>query len=332
MDKNKKETVCAVVVTYNRKQLLLECLDSLLKQTYSLDAIYIIDNASTDGTPELLVEKGYINKALSPDEEPMEDIKTIKLPAFDRTVDIHCVRMHENTGGAGGFHEGVKRGYEKGFDWLWLMDDDCKPHEECLGSLLKYADKNIILGPVVLDEKKRFVWLRKNITEEKEHVLSLPFHGFFINKIIIKEIGYPIKEFFIYGDDREYSFRGASHKYGLFVVKNAVMYHPQIKKNLRRTFVIFNKALLYHNEMNPDRLYYYLRNNLLIFLIYSRYTVILELVRVSISFVIFSKSRFIYLKELFRAISDAVKIKSQLISDKNYHIEHKRISKNPMEL
>ena len=53
-------TVCAVVVTYNRKNLLLECLEAIRKQTRPVDAIYIIDNASTDGTPEVLKENGYI--------------------------------------------------------------------------------------------------------------------------------------------------------------------------------------------------------------------------------------------------------------------------------
>ena len=43
-----KGTVCAIVVTFNRKELLIDCLDSLREQTRPLDAIYIIDNASTD--------------------------------------------------------------------------------------------------------------------------------------------------------------------------------------------------------------------------------------------------------------------------------------------
>ena len=51
--------VAAVVVTYNRKELLMECLEALLRQTRPLQAIYIIDNASTDGTPELLHREGY---------------------------------------------------------------------------------------------------------------------------------------------------------------------------------------------------------------------------------------------------------------------------------
>ena len=55
------DTICAVVVTYNRKELLIECLESLKEQSRTLDAILIIDNASTDGTPEILLKNGYID-------------------------------------------------------------------------------------------------------------------------------------------------------------------------------------------------------------------------------------------------------------------------------
>ena len=46
--------LAAVVVTYNRKQLLVECLRALLRQTVCIDRIFIINNASTDGTNEYL--------------------------------------------------------------------------------------------------------------------------------------------------------------------------------------------------------------------------------------------------------------------------------------
>ena len=57
-----KETVCVILVTFNRKKLLLECLEAIKKQTRPVDAIYIIDNASQDGTPELLKSESYIPK------------------------------------------------------------------------------------------------------------------------------------------------------------------------------------------------------------------------------------------------------------------------------
>jgi len=124
---NRRETVAAVVVTFNRKQLLMECLNALLNQTYELDSVIIIDNNSTDGTYELLKERGYIDNEI-----------------------IDYVRLNENTGGAGGFHEGIKRGYEKGYDWLWIMDDDVKPDKECLNILMKYKEKGKVLIPLRL--------------------------------------------------------------------------------------------------------------------------------------------------------------------------------------
>ena len=105
-----KETICAVVVTYNRKNLLLECLDGIRKQTRPVDAIYIIDNASTDGTPEILKGNGYIPE-LPPLNllEPYEIEHQVNNLVDGNSIKIFYVRMHENTGGAGGFYEGVKR-------------------------------------------------------------------------------------------------------------------------------------------------------------------------------------------------------------------------------
>ena len=93
------ETVCAVVVTYNRKELLIECLEALENQSRPVDAIYIVDNASTDGTSELLLEKNYLG------DLPSKELKE----NFEETIQkgntvIHYLRMSKNTGGAGGFH------------------------------------------------------------------------------------------------------------------------------------------------------------------------------------------------------------------------------------
>src|SRR5690349_20673166 len=100
------ERVMAVVVTYNRSRLLLECLSALLRQTQPLDRVVLVDNASTDDTVEQLRTHGYLDR-----------------PEIDYT------RLPTNTGGAGGFHEGLRRAMELGADWMWVMDDDAEPHE-----------------------------------------------------------------------------------------------------------------------------------------------------------------------------------------------------------
>ena len=118
-----KDAVAAVVVTFNRKELLCECLDALLAQTFPVSRIVLVDNASTDGTYELLAEKGYLERGI-----------------FD------YFRLPINSGGAGGFHEGVKRAYEAGFDWLWLMDADVEPMPGALERMISYANVSVYTG------------------------------------------------------------------------------------------------------------------------------------------------------------------------------------------
>ena len=103
-------SVCAVVVTYNRRDLLEECLAALAAQTHPVDHLLVIDNASTDGTPELLRER-YADQA-------------------------ELVALATNEGGAGGFHEGLRLGHAAGYDWIWLMDDDTIPSPTALQELL----------------------------------------------------------------------------------------------------------------------------------------------------------------------------------------------------
>ena len=91
------DKVCAVVVTYNRKELLRQCLHSVLQQTRPLDCILVVDNASTDGTLDLL-------------NAEFSNVEQLKLPT--------------NTGGAGGFKAGMQWAYCKGYEWVWVMDDD----------------------------------------------------------------------------------------------------------------------------------------------------------------------------------------------------------------
>ena len=52
--------LAAVIVTFNRKNLLGENIRMLLKQTRPFDKIFVVDNCSTDGTPEYLAEQGWM--------------------------------------------------------------------------------------------------------------------------------------------------------------------------------------------------------------------------------------------------------------------------------
>jgi GT2 family glycosyltransferase len=242
-----KEKVCAVVVTYNRKDLLIECLQGLLGQTRSLDTILIVDNASTDQTAELLLDKGYIS-SLPPEvitEPYVSDDKAkvnSKKNRCSNDLEVIYVRMHENTGGAGGFHYGQKRAYELGFEWLWLMDDDGVPALDCLEKILNKSKlaKLKATNPLVINKTNTQLLsfglsaslMRVDEAEKYQDVKGLimnlanPFNGTLLNRELISKIGFIKKEMFIWGDEVEYFKRMNKFGFSYGTVVSAIFHHP----------------------------------------------------------------------------------------------------------
>ena len=104
--------VAAVVVTYNRKKLLQICIEKIKAQKNISCDIYVIDNASTDGTSEMIRER-------------------YRLPF------IRYFNTGSNIGGAGGFEYGLKRAVEAGYRFVWMMDDDTFPEDTALFELME---------------------------------------------------------------------------------------------------------------------------------------------------------------------------------------------------
>src|SRR4051794_13864049 len=97
--------VCAIVVTYNRLELLQASVAALRSQTAPIGRLVIVDNGSTDATPKWLEEQ----RALASDESLI-------------------VITQANSGSAGGFATGIGEAMRTGGEpWLWCMDDDTVP-------------------------------------------------------------------------------------------------------------------------------------------------------------------------------------------------------------
>ncbi len=231
------ETVAAVVVTFNRKVLLGECLEALLNQTRPVDKVILIDNASTDGTPEFLSEHGYLHNDL-----------------------IDFVRLPENTGGSGGFYEGVKRGYEAGYDWLWLMDDDAEPDLSALEKMVLHfhADEVVAVANLKVGEDgnpqyQHLGWFNfcrsrvivtpiseENINETDE-VDHSSFVGTAIRMNTVRDIGYPKKEFFIHLDDVEYCIRLRTRG-KIILAKDSVIVHKDGRNERNNTVTVLKRT------------------------------------------------------------------------------------------
>ena len=275
---DKKETICAVVVTYNRKDLLLTCLDSLRRQTYALSAIYIIDNASNDGTPEILRNNNYIKAVLEPRGCPLETETVMKESSDVRQITIHYVRMYENTGGAGGFHEGVKRGYEKGYDWLWLMDDDSEPGIYALERLIDISgldDGSAYASAVYIKGSKQLAWPKKiylngrwttttRLPDSDEFKMikidCVGFLGAIVSRRIVSKVGFPNRHLFIRGDEVEYSLRIKNCRFDMYVVPSSSLYHPS--EQYEELNLIIRKN--WYVKSGVWKSYYFVRNSIYI--------------------------------------------------------------------
>lgn len=189
-----------IVVTYNRKKLLEENINALLNQTYKEHDVMIIDNASTDGTRELIETK------------------------FRDKVIYH--NTEKNIGGAGGFAFGLEKAIKTGYEYAWIMDDDSIPEEGALESLIEKAqnvdsDFSFLASLVYWTDGEIFPMnipgfnYRKKINARfdlirKYKIMPIDtcsFVGCFINLKFAKKTALPIAEFFIYGDDIEYTER-----------------------------------------------------------------------------------------------------------------------------
>ena len=210
---NNEKKVIAVVVTYNRKELLKEAIEALLNQEYNNCDVLIVDNASTDGTRE------YIDELL-------------------KDTRVHYENTGANLGGAGGFNYGMKRACQMGCDFVWVMDDDCIVHKDSLTELLN-ADKQLngnygFLSSKVLwkDDsickmnipKKTFSTWLKEFDKPVQEIAMASFVSLFVKTDIIKEMGLPIKEFFIWTDDWEFT-RRISRKYKSYFISNSIVTH-----------------------------------------------------------------------------------------------------------
>ena len=193
MDIKMKKTA-AVVVTYNRLELLRQCAQALRNQTVACD-ILIVDNASTDGTAQWLESKPELNYR----------------------------NTGSNLGGAGGFNIGMRWAVEAGYDYVWVMDDDTLPQPDALEKLLE-ADRVLEgnygwLSSVALwvdgsECKMNRQKLKKSFFEYSPllkyglvQAEQATFVSLFLPSETIRRFGLPIKEFFIWGDDIEFTRR-----------------------------------------------------------------------------------------------------------------------------
>ncbi|QRF24371.1 glycosyltransferase [Alicyclobacillus sp. TC] len=249
----KNERIAAVVVSYNRKELLIKCIDALLSQSYQLNKIIIVDNASNNDVVDYLriIRKNDIFKII-----------------FNK----------KNIGGAGGFKVGISAAVEDNYDLIWTLDDDAIPDYNALEELINFKNNEynqfnkLIVSSNVTDVRgikqkkhsgnfsKKFL-IQKDLKKINNKMNSIKvdyssFVGLLIPKIAVEKYGLPRDDFFIWHDDLEYCLR-LNFTYDIYCVLTSNIVHYD---NLNENIKTINK----YDKKNSWKLYYGIRNIILI--------------------------------------------------------------------
>ncbi|MFP3962605.1 glycosyltransferase [Actinomadura fulvescens] len=253
--------VLAVVVTFNRRDLLTESLTALRAQTRRPDKIIVVDNDSGDGTAGL--------------------VRT----AFPDT-DLVCLRR--NVGGAGGFAAGIARALADGADLVWLLDDDTVPEKGALAALLSAREK---AGSAPGGETPALIASRVVWTDGRDHPMNTPrakpgaskaerdaaraaggvpirsasFVSVLVEAAVIRERGLPVADYFLWNDDFEFTTRMLRGRRGLLcdhsvvVHKTKVFGSTDVDPGERFYFEVRNKIWLFTRSSGlslPERALY----------------------------------------------------------------------------
>jgi GT2 family glycosyltransferase len=208
--------VVAVIVTYNRRELLLESLAAVQAQHRQPDAVFVVDNCSADGTAAAV---------------------RAQFPA------VRLAELDGNYGGAGGFAYGMALALGDGADLIWAMDDDTIPEPGALSALV--AARQAYAGPAPALVASAVVW-----TDGRPHPMNTPrprplataaertaaaacgcvpirsasFVSVLVDAAECERRGLPRADFFLWNDDFEFTTRLLRGNVGLLCAASVVVH------------------------------------------------------------------------------------------------------------
>ncbi|MCR4320624.1 MAG: glycosyltransferase [Candidatus Brocadiaceae bacterium] len=245
-----KLKIGVMIVTFNNAEMLRSVIGAVVSQTRMPDEIVVIDNASPDNTREVVKE----------------------------FQDVRYIRLAENTGSAGGFYEGLRIASENN-DFVLTLDDDCDFKPDTLQNLFNGFMEVELLGKVGAVRGAG-----------KDYLASFPtkmslfsWRGTLISVKAIKAVGLPIKEYFLYGDDGEYSLRMSKRGYIFFWIPGCIFFNKRDNK-IRSDFG-GRKAEFYKD---PFRLYYGFRNEINMYWKYKEWFDLLKTMSYGIKVILLS--------------------------------------------
>ena len=239
-------SVLVVLLNWNAAQDTAACLQSVLGLSYPNFSVLLIDNGSTDSSPELL-------RTLTSDR-----VRLVELPT--------------NTGFTGGSNLGFHHALERGDDFVWLLNNDALTSCCTLASLIRVAqadpriglvspriasledpEKHLNLGGLFRPEVPTFQATR-DMDRAREWARTDPGHvllmgtALLVRTDLIRQIGRFDDRLFAYWEDTDLSLRATRAGFRNAVDFGSVVLHHE------------KDATLAANDMKPHYWYYMARN------------------------------------------------------------------------
>jgi GT2 family glycosyltransferase len=215
--------VAVVILNHNGKVLAERCLRSVVASPYTNKEIILVDNASTDHSPEYL-----------------------------QTVfpNIVVLNNSENLGVAGGRNRGFREAVSRGNDYVLSLDNDAHIDARLIGRLVEVAESDSrigVLGPKTYsdDGSARIQCAGGSITytqnvcshrglgevdrgqfDEIQDVDYFPGFGFMARREVFEKLNFLDEGFYGYGyEDTDFCLRAVQAGYRVVYVPGAVMWH-----------------------------------------------------------------------------------------------------------
>jgi GT2 family glycosyltransferase len=214
--------VAAVVVNYNGKEVTLQAVESLRRMTYPNFDLVVLDNASTDGSPEALVQ------------------------AYP---DLRQIRLEVNRGSSAGYAAGFRWTFENGYDYVLLLNNDVEVEPDMLSELVRMAESDPRIGCVgpkcYFHGDRERLWsaggilgFRESITRERgygeidrrqydrdEEVDYINGCAILIRRAAAEATGMWDDVYYICVDDADFCTRAKRHGFRCVFAHRAVLYH-----------------------------------------------------------------------------------------------------------
>lgn len=233
------------ICNYNKRDYVINCVKSVLEQSFTDFDLFVVDNGSTDDSVSKLKEI-YGDK-------------------------INVIKISKNVGASAGINTGLRKGYEVGYKYIMSLDNDTVLDKDAVFELYNALsnDENAgmanskilqLLTPEKIQEygaKISFdnynieaVERNKNVSNSSDEIQerdTISTCAVMIKREVIEKIGFLDEEIFIYWDDIDFGYRCTLSGYKCLVVGSSKVWHNSswlVIKNLG-----FNKYYFWRNRL-----------------------------------------------------------------------------------